>query len=143
MITPADCLAKYGEPTPRFEQTWMEIWRVPDDIHEFIKPMPKVIYLNKDLKQPLWNAILLVIHRGLAAEVDEWDGCFVIRKQRKSTKQSIHSWGIAIDINMSTNQLYQVPSMSPELVACFTECGFDWGGLWQRKDGMHFQLSKI
>jgi hypothetical protein len=33
--------------------------------------------------------------------------------------------------------------MSPELVACFKDAGFDWGGEWSKPDGMHFQLSAI
>jgi len=33
--------------------------------------------------------------------------------------------------------------MSKELVSCFTDAGFDWGGTWERKDGMHFQLKNI
>jgi hypothetical protein len=29
---------------------------------------------------------------------------------------------------------------SDELVRCFAEAGFEWGGLWRTPDGMHFQL---
>jgi len=33
--------------------------------------------------------------------------------------------------------------MSHELVQCFKDAGFDWGGDWTRPDGMHFQLAKL
>ena len=56
---------------------------------------------------------------------------------------SLHSWGIAIDVNAAWNQLNMTPTLSPEFVKCFIDAGFDWGGTWQRKDGMHFQLKSI
>jgi hypothetical protein len=56
---------------------------------------------------------------------------------------SLHSWGLAIDVNAFENGLNQTPKLSAGFVKCFTDAGFDWGGTWQRKDGMHFQLSKI
>jgi hypothetical protein len=56
---------------------------------------------------------------------------------------SLHSWGIAIDVNAAWNGLGKEPTLTPEFVKCFTDAGFDWGGTWKRKDGMHFQLSNI
>jgi hypothetical protein len=35
------------------------------------------------------------------------------------------------------------PKLSAGFVKCFTDNGFEWGGYWQRKDGMHFQLKSI
>jgi hypothetical protein len=56
---------------------------------------------------------------------------------------SLHSWGIAIDVNAFENGLGQTPKLSAGFVKCFTDNGFDWGGVWKRLDSMHFQLSKI
>ena len=33
--------------------------------------------------------------------------------------------------------------MSPQLVKCFTDANFDWGGNWKTPDGMHFQLATL
>jgi hypothetical protein len=55
----------------------------------------------------------------------------------------LHSWGVAFDVNASWNGLGVEPKLSAGFVKCITDAGFDWGGTWKRKDGMHFQLSKI
>lgn len=144
MITPQDCFDKYGTPSPDFERKWMGLYTVPDDIHQSILPLPKKIYCNKDFWSPFINGMKLVVERGLAEEINEWGGIFNIRLMRGSNQWSIHSWAVAFDINPSTNKMYDAPSMSKELVVCFKENGFDWGGDWvNRMDGMHFQLNKI
>jgi hypothetical protein len=149
MITPKDCLAKYGEPTPDFEKKFMEIYTVPDDIHELIVPLPKHIYMNIDMFVPFENALIDICNKGFADQIKEWGGCFMIRNQRGTgvngipAVKSLHSFGIAVDINVSTNQMGIVGDMSPELVKCFTDNGYDWGGDFQRKDYMHFQLKEI
>lgn len=142
-----ECLEKYGKPTPEFERRCMIVWDIPDEIHSQIIPLPKKIYLNKEMIFPLKNALLKVVIRGLADEIKEYGGIFNIRWQRNSNPPvySIHSWGIAIDINMSDNLMGRIPEINPLLVECFTQNGFDWGGDWSmpRTDGMHFQLNKI
>lgn len=138
MVTPKDCLAKYGPPE---KENNMTLWDVPTDLE--IGVIPKRLYCNKDIVGPLQHAFTHLIDRGCVAELKTFDGCFNIRKQRGASSQSLHSWGIAIDVNAAWNGLGIVPVLSPEFVACFTDAGFDWGGSWQRLDGMHFQLSKI
>ena len=56
---------------------------------------------------------------------------------------SLHSWGIAIDVNAFENGLNMTPKLSPGFVKCFTDNGFYWGGNFKRKDGMHFELNSI
>lgn len=93
--------------------------------------------------RPLGVAFKNLIDTGCVRELKTWDGCFNIRKKRGLTSMSLHSWGIAVDLNAFENGLNQQPKLSHEFVKCFTDAGFDWGGIWQRKDGMHFQLSQI
>lgn len=97
----------------------------------------------KDLIQPLQQAFTNIIDRGLVAELKTWDGCFNIRKKVGSATPSLHSWGVAIDINAAWNGFNKPPTMSSGLVACFKDAGFDWGGEWSKPDGMHFQLGVI
>ena len=75
-------------------------------------------------------------------ELKTFDGCFNIRKKRGLGSMSLHAWGLAIDVNAAWNGLNVTPVLSAGFVKCFTDAGFEWGGTWTRKDGMHFQLSK-
>lgn len=139
MVTAADCLKKYGEPSAK--NPHMTLWDVPADLE--IGLIPKRIYCNKDLVEPLKKAFKNLIDRNHVGQLVTWDGCFCIRQQRGYNAMSLHSWAIAIDVNAFENGLGQDPKLSEGFVKCFTDAGFDWGGIWKRKDGMHFQLSKI
>jgi hypothetical protein len=121
----------------------MMLWDVPDDINRDLPNIPNTIYCNKDVANALQDAFLNIIGRCLQEELKTWDGCFNIRKKRGLNSWSLHSWAIAVDINAAWNGLGKEPQMTPELVKCFTDAGFDWGGKWKRKDGMHFQLKNI
>ena len=143
MVTSSDCILKYGMPDIHMERKHMDTWDIPDGINKAIPELPNRIYCNKDLVQPLWQALQNVIKRGLSCHIMTWDGCFNIRKIRGGSSLSLHSWGIAIDINAAWNGLGEEPQMEMALVKCFTDAGFEWGGTWTRKDGMHFQLARI
>lgn len=138
MVTSQQALKKYGDPSL---EKWMVVWDVPTELE--IGMIPKKIYCNKDMIKPLSAAFKNLIDTGKVNELKTWDGCFNIRKKRGLTSMSLHSWGIAIDVNAAWNQLNMEPKLSPGFVKCFTDAGFDWGGTWKRKDGMHFQLSQI
>jgi hypothetical protein len=138
MVTSGDCLKKYGPPE---REAHMTVWDVPSDLE--IGAIPKKIYCNDDLIKPLEKAFRNLISTGHITELRTWDGCFNIRKKRGATTASLHSWGIAIDLNAAWNGFGKTPTLSPGFVKCFTDAGFDWGGVWSKKDGMHFQLAKI
>ena len=138
MVTSTQCLKKYGDPTLERNMT---LWDVPKELE--IGVIPKRLYCNKDLVAPLTQAFKNLIERKFVNELKTWDGCFNIRKKRGLTSMSLHSWGIAIDVNAAWNGLGKNPTLSAGFVKCFTDAGFDWGGTWKRKDGMHFQLNKI
>ncbi len=61
-----------------------------------------------------------------------------------NTNPSAHAFGLAIDINPSTNPYIDSPSpcttdMPKAFVQLFTSRGFGWGGFWKtKKDAMHF-----
>lgn len=132
------CLAKYG---PAEKEAAMTLWDVPH--HLEIGAIPKRLYCNRDIIPPLERAFANIIDRGLIQQLKTFDGCFNIRKKAQGTTPSLHSWGVAIDINAAWNGYGKKPTLTKELVACFTDAGFDWGGNWSMPDGMHFQLSRL
>ena len=138
MVTSAQALKKYGDPT---KESSMTLWDVPKELE--IGVLPKRLYCNKDMILPLTKAFKNLISTGCVRELKTWDGCFNIRKKRGLASMSLHSWGCAVDLNAAWNGLNKEPQLSKEFVNCFTLAGFDWGGTWTRKDGMHFQLKSI
>lgn len=140
MVNSRQCYLKWGDPSVN-EGKFMVVWDVPSCCEH--GAIPKKVYCNKVMVEPLAQAFRNVNERGLADQVKTWDGCFNIRNKRGAVSMSLHSWGIAIDINAAWNGFGKAPTMSPELVKCFIDAGFDWGGTWSKPDGMHFQLAKI
>jgi len=138
MVTSAQALKKYGDPV---KESGMILWDVPTELE--IGVLPKRLYCNKDMVGPLTKAFTNLIDRGFVKELKTFDGCFNIRKKRGLSSMSLHAWGLAIDVNAAWNGLNVTPVLSAGFVKCFTDAGFDWGGTWTRKDGMHFQLKSI
>lgn len=159
MVSSKQCFDKWGDPLTRGDEgKYMVMWDVPAELE--IGVIPKRLYCNKAIIEPLSKAFKNLIDRGLVNELKTFDGCFNIRIIRGYEKKydqlikagkydeaakliSLHAWGVAIDVNAAWNGLGKVPTLSAAFVKCFTDAGFDWGGNWTRKDGMHFQLSKI
>jgi hypothetical protein len=144
MITSKQALARYGDP--KLEKG-MVLFDVPT--HLEIGVIPKKVYCNKDLVKPLTQAFTNLIERKLVGELKTWDGCFNNRPIRGFEKKlaasylSLHSWGLAIDVNAAWNGLGKGPQLSPAFVKCFTDAGFTWGGTFKRKDGMHMELAEL
>ena len=84
---------------------------------------------------------------GLAGLIDtvstnSTGGCFVPRFNRVTGNLgfvSRHSWGQALDINVSTNPLGAVPKLDCRVVRVFRKWGFAWGGNFLSRDGMHME----
>ena len=138
MITSSQCLTRYGAPE---KEAHMVLWDVPAELE--IGVIPKRIYCNRDLVKPLEQAFRNLIKTKAVLELKTWDGCFNIRRKRGAATASLHSWGVAIDVNAAWNKFGAPPMLSLAFVKCFTDAGFDWGGRWAKPDGMHFQLSRF
>lgn len=97
---------------------------------------------------------------GLLARVLGWGGSFDARFVRPMAGHPVpppdqrslsnHAFGAAFDINVEWNPLAHVPALVGqrgsvrELVVSANRLGFFWGGHYQtRKDGMHFEVSKL
>ena len=95
---------------------------------------------------PQLRAALLEVQRaGLADEIDpsQYAGCFYPRFIAGTTQLSLHSFGIAVDLNVPGNQRGTVGEMDREVVAIFKKWGFAWGGDWDYTDPMHFEMDRL
>ena len=95
----------------------------------------------------LQAALSEIESRGLGNELrpDDYGGCYVPRfiDRNPSLPLSMHAFGLAVDINVSTNQLGTEGDMNPRIVEIFERWGFVWGGNWSRPDPMHFELGRL
>lgn len=138
MLTATQCRGVLGDPALEKD---MVLFDVPTDLQ--IGVIPKRIYCNKRMIEPLAAAFAALIKTGEVKNLKTWDGCFNIRKSKGGHSASLHSWGLAIDVNAAWNGYGKPPQMRLPFVRCFTNNGFDWGGVWAKPDGMHFQLKSL
>lgn len=91
---------------------------------------------------PLIGAMREVEQAGLAPLITEQSHCYAPRVQFGDTANiSRHTWGIAVDINPTTNGFGDAPTQDPRLVEIMRRWGFAWGGVWLTPDGMHFEYT--
>lgn len=102
------------------------------------------VQCNRALIPQLREALAEVEREGLAKFIDRKDyaGCYSGRFLNRNPEAGIshHAWGIALDINVSTNQFGQSPHQDRRVIAIFRKWGFTWGGRWLLPDGMHFEF---
>jgi hypothetical protein len=93
----------------------------------------------------LRGALQDVVDAGLAHTLKTYDGCYVPRFIERNPENSIslHTWGIAIDMDAASNYRGIRGTMHPEVVTIFKRWGFRWGGDWKYTDPMHFELAAL
>ena len=95
----------------------------------------------------LHAAMTEIAEAGLADEIDTGDygGCYVPRFIDRDPKNplSMHAFGLAFDINVSENYLGTRGDQHPKVVEILDKWGFEWGGLWERPDPMHFEMVRL
>ena len=98
---------------------------------------------NRAMLPALRAALADVERRGLGRLVDRGDyaGCYAPRRIPNSGSLSLHAYGLAVDINASTNGQYSDGDQDPRLVRVMERHGFTWGGRWPTApDPMHFEF---
>jgi hypothetical protein len=110
-------------------------------------PLLGSVTCHRVMLPQLRAALEEVVSRGLAGEIhpEEYAGCYYPRfiGYDPAKGLSLHSWGIAVDLNVPGNQRGTVGEMDRDVVAIFKKWGFAWGGDWNYTDPMHFELASI
>jgi hypothetical protein len=109
------------------------------------------ILFHKNAAQQMIDMWQAWENEGLLQHVINWSGSYYPRFIRGRTDRlSNHSYGSAFDINVKQNGLGKRPALKGEygsvreLVPIANHYGFFWGGHYRRrKDGMHFEVSKL
>lgn len=70
---------------------------------------------------------------------ENYAGCYAPRRMAPGAGLSRHSWGLALDLNISSNPRGTYESQDPALVNAFRTRGFDWGGEWEFPDPGHYE----
>lgn len=154
-MTVAEKLTRlYGDPfsdAKTFEAKWMTNFVYPEDVRKAIPVIGNSIYCNKDLVATYTQFLRLLINRKLHQEIRVNDQCFCIRLVRGSNQPSVHSWGMAVDLNPIDNPLGMSYDMAhakglKPFSAAFQQTARDVGYIcgidFKRPDGMHFELTK-
>ena len=100
---------------------------------------------HRIMLEQLRGALAEVEARGLAGSLHTYDGCYVPRfiERNPGGSISLHTWGIAIDLDAATNYRGIRGTMDPQVVEIFKRWGFRWGGDWKYTDPMHFELGAV
>jgi hypothetical protein len=109
-------------------------------------PILGTVTCHRLMFKQLRGALAEIQARGLANKIHSADGCYVPRFIERNPHNSIslHTWGIAIDINAAENPINHASTQDPRVVQIFKKWGYTWGGDWSSpKDPMHFQIGAL
>jgi len=140
----------FGEPykdgTPDGGKWWAANQAAVKVADAFTFNLRDRIYVNKYIAAVTEATFSEIAARGLAPKIKTFDGCFKVRAIRGyenavPPRYSIHTWGMAIDLNAATNGLGVRGDIDPGIVSVFKSFGWIWGGDFKRLDPMHFQYA--
>ena len=145
-----ELIEKYGTPSleqaeqAAFSDKWLTLWKADEWERRFSKPWTVPfcrMYVNRDLIDALDNTFFFLDFCGVISELKTFDGCYCVRDIRgKPGKWSIHSWGLAVDLNAAENPLGGPVTFSRKFLEIWRLCGWTVGADFDRQDGMHMQL---
>jgi len=131
-----------GDGTVTPEAGWVKEYIRTESV-----PILGDVTCNKGMLPQLRGALTEIQRVGLASEIhaDEYAGCYYPRYigRDPSNGLSLHSWGIAVDLNVPGNLRGTVGEMDRGVVAIFKRWGFAWGGDWNYTDPMHFEMARV
>ncbi|MET3962282.1 hypothetical protein ABIE44_002216 [Marmoricola sp. OAE513] len=125
-------------PDPRWISQYIRTERVP---------ILGNVTCSKAMLPQLRAALAEIAASDLADEINpgEYGGCYVPRFIGSDPTRglSLHTWGLAVDLNVPGNLRGTAGTMDPRIVQIFNRWGFAWGGTWRDPDPMHFELAQL
>ena len=110
-------------------------------------PLLGSVMCHRLLIPQLGAALAEIDRKGLDRHIDadRYGGCYVPRFIGRDPRRglSLHAFGLALDLNVSTNHYGTRGDMDTRIVAIFNKWGFAWGGTWSTPDPMHFELARL
>ena len=124
------------------QQSWVDEYIRTEEV-----PILGTVTCNKAFIPQLRGALTEVVQSGLASEInpDEYAGCYYPRYigRDPSNGLSLHSWGIAVDLNVPGNMPGTVGEIDRGVVQIMKKWGMAWGGDWSYTDPMHFEMDRV
>jgi hypothetical protein len=154
-VTTDQIIKKYGKPNETGAGYLVTIdlpypMRLSWDTKVVVKRMVCHKLIAAQLKAVLQDILLAYGYEKIKdLGIDLFGGCFNYRKMRGGTSWSLHSWGIAIDLDPERNALktpfkdaqFSKPEYA-QLHAIFEKHGFENLGKTRNMDAMHFQVKE-
>jgi len=137
----------YGNSKKEVQDSLVNIHWLPSSINQTLS-VTKINGIDKKI-QAISNELDTLKH--LIKYLDNPGGTYYWRKIKGTTRLSMHSFGIAIDINVNYSNYWKwsniiendsIPyknRIPMEIVIIFEKHGFIWGGKWYHHDTMHFE----
>jgi hypothetical protein len=124
------------------DRRWVEAYVRTEEV-----PILGTVTCNRAYLPQLRAAMTEIVRSGLASSIhpDEYAGCYYPRYIGRSAANglSLHSWGIAVDINVPGNLRGTRGEIDRRVVAIMKKWGMAWGGDWNYTDPMHFEMNRV
>jgi len=130
---------RYGDPQiPGWENKWITNWKV-QKLHSWF-PVSE-LRIHKHFWPLLQHAFFDLEKLGLQEEIRSCHNCFQLAHIHHSPVLSVHSWGVALDLNADDNPTGSMGTWSEAFINVMTRnhiyCGLNWTGY---KEPMHFSM---
>jgi hypothetical protein len=124
------------------DQRWVKEYIRTEEV-----PILGTVTCNKAYLPQLRAAMNEVVQQGLASQInpEQYAGCYYPRYIGRSPSNglSLHSWGIAVDINVPGNMPGTRGEIDRRVVTIMKKWGMAWGGDWSYTDPMHFEMDRV
>jgi hypothetical protein len=102
-------------------------------------PLIGTVTCHAGIVPSLRGAMTELEQANLGFLVRSFHGCFNPRFIAGTHSLSRHAWGVAVDINYTSNLTGQTTTQDGRLVEVMMRWGFTWGGNWLVPDPAHFE----